>query len=139
MADNTIDFNNLEEMLRDGHTPEDIADYFTRNLNAAIKTTAKNNQVMDICVDLADSWNDLVDNWAESHKFPDGVDKEEMYMTPEIAGELFNQIMDIFTLCAPIYKSWRDTISAPVMNNTVSKSDADEFSATVDKFLNMMK
>lgn len=59
-----MDFNNIEKMLRDGATPEDIACAFTEKLNSAIFTT-KENDLETACNDLSSAWGDMLDIYCD--------------------------------------------------------------------------
>ena len=58
------DFNNLEEMLRSGVSAEDIAQYFTKNLNEAIDSTKRDSKRAELYENLAKSWNEVLRDWA---------------------------------------------------------------------------
>ncbi len=144
------DFNNLEEMLRSGVSAEDIAQYFTKNLNDAIDVTKRDSKRAELYENLADSWNEVLRDWADNHEMPEGVDVDELMLNGPHAEELVGQVMDLVAGLAPIYKAFADAADrllankepeqskpAPVKKSTgtVNMDNKDDFDALMRVFL----
>ena len=141
------DFNNLEEMLRSGVSAEDIAQYFTKNLNEAIDSTKRDSKRAELYENLADSWNEVLRDWADNHEMPDGVEINDLMLDGQHAEEIMGQFMDLVASLAPIYKAFADAAdhllankepkSAPVKKNTgtVNIDNKDDFDALMRVFL----
>ena len=144
------DFNNLEVMLRSGVSAEDIAQYFTKNLNEAIDATKRDSKRAELYENLADSWNEVLRDWAENHEMPDGVDIDDLMLDGPHAEEVMGQFMDLVTGLAPVYKAFADAADrllankepeqpkpAPVKKSTgtVNMDNKDDFDALMRVFL----
>ena len=141
------DFNNLEEMLRSGVSAEDIAQYFTKNLNEAIDSTKRDSKRAELYENLADSWNEVLHDWADNHEMPDGVDIDDLTLDGQHAEEVVGQFMDLVASLAPIYKAFADVADhllankapepAPVKKSTgtVNVDNKDDFDALMRVFL----
>ena len=143
------DFNNLEVMLRSGVKAEDIAQYFTKNLNEAIDATKRDSKRAELYENLADSWNEVLRDWADNHEMPEGVDVDELMLNGPRAEEMVGQIMDLVASLAPIYKAFADVADhllanktpepkpAPVKKSTgtVNMDNKDDFDALMRVFL----
>lgn len=126
------DFNNLEEMLRSGVSAEDIAQYFTKNLNDAIDSTKRDSKRAELYENLAKSWNEILRDWADNHEMPDGVKINDLMLDGPHAEEIMGQFMDLVASLAPIYKAFANAAdrllankaplptSAPVVKNTTA-------------------
>ena len=134
------DFNNLENMLRSGVKAEDIAKYFTENLNNAIDATKRDSKRAELYENLADSWNEVLRDWADNHEMPDGVDIDDLMLDGPHTEEVMGQFMDLVASLAPIYKAFANAAdrllankepeqpkSAPVKKSTVVKKDVEDF------------
>lgn len=143
------DFNNLEEMLRSGVSAEDIAQYFTKNLNEAIDSTKRDSKRAELYENLADSWNEVLRDWADNHEMPNGVDFDDLMLDGPHAEEVMGQFMDLVASLAPIYKAFADAADhllanktpepkpAPVKKSTgtVNVDNKDDFDALMRVFL----
>jgi len=145
-------FNNLEEMLRNGVTADEIAVAFTKNLNEAIDVAKRSNKRAQLFEDLANSWNAVVTDWCETSTLPDGIDKEDIIMTPAHAEELFTQIMELVAKLAPLCKAFEELAEAitpeekpaPVQKNTAAKEknenlNTEDFDLLMRSFLDSIK
>lgn len=123
------DFNNLEEMLRSGVKAEDIAQYFTKNLNDAIDSTKRDSKRAELYENLAKSWNEVLRDWADNHEMPDGVEINDLMLDGQHAEEVMGQFMDLVASLAPIYKAFANAADrllankepAPVKKNTAPR------------------
>ena len=143
------DFNNLENMLRSGVKAEDIAKYFTENLNNAIDATKRDSKRAELYENLADSWNEVLRDWADNHEMPDGVDIDDLTLTGPHAEELVGQVMDLVAGLAPVYKAFADAADRLLANKTpepkpalvkkstgtVNVDNKDDFDALMRVFL----
>lgn len=116
------DFNNLEEMLRSGVSAEDIAQYFTKNLNEAIDSTKRDSKRAELYENLADSWNEVLRDWADNHEMPDGVDVDDLMLDGQHAEEVMGQFMDLVTSLAPVYKAFADAADHLLANKEPERS-----------------
>ena len=145
-------FNDLEKMLRDGITADEIAQAFTKNLNSAID--AVKPTPMEIGgEDLAKAWNRMVDLYLEDNDAPSFIeDTDDLYVSGETATKLFIDSMELLHKVAPLWDLITELGSveddelieepkrctckkkAPVETNTAG-DEVDEFEKTMKKFL----
>lgn len=148
------DFNSIESLLRSGVSADEIAQAFTKNLNDAIDVTKRDSKRAELFENLADSWNEVLDDWLRDHTLPDGISKEDVMMEARHAEELFGQVTDLMMKIAPLFKALTDEVdhllankeptSAPVKKNTVAKPkdeelDTEDFDALMRAFLDSIK
>ena len=146
-------FNDLEKMLRDGVSADEIAQAFTKNLNSAID--AVKPTPMEIAgEDLAKAWNRMVDLYLENNDAPSFIDDtDDLYVSGETATRLFTDSMELLHKVAPLWdliaelgsidkddelieepKHCECKKKAPVETNTAG-DEVDEFEKTMKKFL----
>lgn len=148
------DFNSIESLLRSGVSADEIAQAFTKNLNDAIDVTKRNSKRAELFENLANSWNEVLDDWLRDHTLPDGISKDDVMMEARHAEELFGQLMELVVKLAPLYKAFEDLAEsitpvekpapAPVKKNTVAKpKDEDigteDFDLLMRSFLDSIK
>lgn len=146
------DFNSIESLLRSGVSADEIAQAFTKNLNDAIDTTKRDSRRTELFENLADSWNEVLDDWMSNNTLPDPLTKEDLTMEPEHAEDIFNQVMDLVVKVAPLFKVFEDLAEsiapaekpAPVKVNTVVKPkdeglNTDDFDLLMRSFLDSIK
>lgn len=95
-------FNNIDELIRNGEDPEAIAKAFTSQLNEAINANSRNKMREEAGHAFADAWNDLMDLWLENNDVPDGIDKEDLFFDCPTALEAFDGIMNMIVKTAPL-------------------------------------
>ena len=131
---------------------DEIAQAFTKNLNDAIDVTKRNSRRTELFENLANSWNEVLEDWLRDNTLPDGISKEDLMMEPEHAEELFGQLMELVVKLAPLYKAFKDLAESitpiekptPVKRNTVVKPknedlDTEDFDALMRAFLDSIK
>ena len=138
-------FNNLEDMLRSGVSADEIAQAFTKNLNDAIDSAKRDSERAKLYENLANSWNEVLKDWAHNNKMPDGVEVNDLILTGEHTEEVVAQLMEFVSTMAPLYQALADMaeqIAAkekskpePVLKNTDAKDEFDDFDAAMRKFL----
>jgi hypothetical protein len=146
------DFNSIESLLRSGVSADEIAQAFTKNLNDAIDVTKRDSKRAELFENLANSWNEVLEDWLRDHTLPDGISKEDMMMEACHAEELFGQVMDLMVKVAPLFNAFEDLAEsitpaetpAPVKKNTVVKPknedlDTEDFDALMRAFLDSIK
>ena len=146
------DFNSIESLLRSGVTADEIAQAFTKNLNDAIDVTKRDSKRAELFENLANSWNDVLDDWLRDHTVPDPLTKEDLMMEPGHAEDLFGQVMELVVKIAPLLKAFEDLAEsitpaekpAPVKVNTVVKPkdeglNTDDFDLLMRSFLDSIK
>ena len=146
------DFNSIESLLRSGVTADEIAQAFTKNLNDAIDVTKRDSKRAELFENLANSWNEVLDDWLRDHTVPDPLTKEDLMMEPEHAEDLFGQVMELVVKIAPLLKAFEDLAEsitptekpAPVKVNTVVKPkdeglNTDDFDLLMRSFLDGIK
>ena len=116
------DFNNLEEMLRSGVSAEDIAQYFTKNLNEAIDSTKRDSKRAGLYENLAKSWNEVLRDWADNHEMPDGVEINDLMLDGQHAEEIMGQFMDLVASLAPLYKAFANAADRLLANKEPERS-----------------
>lgn len=95
-------FNNIDELIRNGEDPEAIAKAFTSQLNEAINANSRDKMREEAGHAFADAWNDLMDLWLENNDVPDGIDKEDLFFDCPTALEAFDGIMGMIVKTAPL-------------------------------------
>ena len=146
------DFNSIESLLRSGVSADEIAQAFTKNLNDAIDTTKRDSKRAELFENLANSWNEVLDDWLRDNTLPDGITRNDVIMEARHAEELFGQVMDLMVKVAPLFKVFADAADhlladkepAPVKKNTVAKSKDDslnteDFDILMRSFLDSIK
>lgn len=148
------DFNSIESLLRSGVSADEIAQAFTKNLNDAIDVTKRDSKRAELFENLANSWNEVLEDWLRDHTLPDGISKEDVMMEARHAEELFGQVMDLMMKVAPLFKALTDEVDhllankeptpAPVKKNTVAKPkdeelNTDDFDLLMRSFLDSIK
>ncbi len=139
------DFNNLESLLRSGVSADEIAQHFTKNLNDAIDSAKRDSERAKLYENLANSWNEVLKNWAHNNEMPDGIEVNDLILTGEHAKEVVGQLMEFVSTLAPLYKALTDMAEQvvakekfkpePVLKNTDAKDEFDDFDAAMKKFL----
>ena len=139
------DFNNLESLLRSGVSADEIAQHFTKNLNDAIDSALRDSQRAELYEDLANSWNEVLKDWAYNNKMPDGVEVNDLILTGEHAKEVVSQLMEFISTLTPLYKALTDMAEQvaakeqskpePVLKNTDAKNEFDDFDEAMRNFL----
>ena len=140
-------FNNLEEMLRSGVSADEIAQAFTKNLNAAIDA-AKPTPMQEAGEELAKAWNRMVDIYLEDHDVPEYLeDKDDLYASAETATHLFEESMNLLHKLTPLWglieelgrpeelKPCKYEKNSPVLKNTDAENEFDDFDEAMKKFL----
>ena len=80
-----FDFNNLEDMLRDGVSADSIAQAFTKNLNSAIEAAKEGpTPLQEACAKLSEAWHYLVDACCDEY---DIGPAEDLYVNPDTIEE----------------------------------------------------
>ena len=96
-------FNNIDELIRNGEDPEAIAKAFTSRLNEAINANSRDKEREEAGHAFADAWNTLVELWLEDNDLPDGMDEDDVYFDGATALETFDGIMGMFKKTAPLF------------------------------------
>ena len=87
--ENTYDFNNLVTILREGSaTPEEIANAFTKNLNAASTEAAKPTAWESTISEFVANWNYLIDLYWDEHELPEDCDISKFYLSEDEAEDM---------------------------------------------------
>lgn len=137
------DFNSIESLLRSGVTADEIAQAFTKNLNDAIAEAAKPTRHEELSENLADAWNTFVEYWLEDHDLPHGFEADDLYVSAETAGELFDKCMDLVVKTAPLFEALAGLLEEdekpPVKVNTVAKNTTEEKNLNADDFDLLMR
>lgn len=148
------DFNSIESLLRSGVSADKIAQAFTKNLNDAIDVTKRDNKRAELFENLANSWNEVLDDWLRDHTLPDGITRNDVMMEARHAEDLFNQVMDLMVKITPLFKVLTDEVDhllankeptpTPVKKNTAAKpKDEDigteDFDLLMRSFLDSIK
>ena len=136
-------FNNLEEMLRNGVGADEIALAFTKNLNTALDAL-KPTPMQKASEELSNAWNHMMDLWIEEHEVPSYINnKDDLYIDSESALHLFEEVMQVLSKVAPLYMAIADLVNDEEKPATkpapVSKNTDDEFDIVMRNFLNSIK
>ena len=139
----TYDFNNIETMLREGVPAEEIAKHFTDSLNSAITAANKPTHTQELCSNLAEAWNGLVEDWTFYHNLPAGLTMDDLLLEGDHVEELFNYIMELIVKTAPLLDALNALIeeedSAPSVKPNTAAKHTDNFDSVMRSFLNSIK
>lgn len=130
-------FNNIDELIRNGEDPEAIAKAFTSQLNEAINANSRDKMREEAGHAFADAWNDLMDLWLENNDAPDGLDKEDLYFDCPTALQTFDGIMAMIVKTAPfmnLLSKMVDEEESKPMPKTCKKPD-NSFDSVMRGFL----
>lgn len=95
-------FNNIDELIRNGEDPEAIAKAFTSQLNEAINANSRDKMREEAGHAFADAWNDLMDLWLENNDVPNGMEEDDLYFDCPTALEAFDGIMATIVKTSPL-------------------------------------
>ena len=130
----TFDFNNLEDMLRDGITADSIAQAFTKNLNMAIEAANEGpTPFQEACSRLAEAWHDVLDTYADEADID--ID-EAWYVNPETLEEGIPTVVKVLAATTDYMNAFNDVL--PKNKDDVKKCEptADmDFDDIVNSFL----
>ena len=118
-------FNNIDELIRNGEDPEAIAKAFTSRLNEAINANSRDKEREEAGHAFADAWNPLVELWLENNDLPDGMDEDDIYFDCETALEAFDGIMSMIKKTAPLMNLLTKMADEDNYNKTCYKKPAD--------------
>lgn len=118
-------FNNIDELIRNGEDPEAIAKAFTSRLNEAINANSRDKEREEAGHAFADAWNTLVELWLENNDLPDGMDEDDIYFDCETALEAFDGIMSMIKKTAPLMNLLTKMADEDNYNKTCYKKPAD--------------
>lgn len=118
-------FNNIDELIRNGEDPEAIAKAFTSRLNEAINANSRDKEREEAGHAFADAWNTLVELWLENNDLPDGMDEDDIYFDCETALEAFDGIMGMIKKTAPLMNLLTKMADEDNYNKTCYKKPAD--------------
>lgn len=118
-------FNNIDELIRNGEDPEAIAKAFTSRLNEAINANSRDKEREEAGHAFADAWNTLVELWLENNDLPDGMEEDDIYFDCETALEAFDGIMSMIKKTAPLMNLLTKMADEDNYNKTCYKKPAD--------------
>ena len=130
-------FNNIDELIRNGEDPEAIAKAFTSQLNEAINVNSRDKMREEAGHAFADAWNDLMDLWLEGNDLPDGMEEDDLYFDCPTALEAFDGIMGMVKKTAPLFNflgKMVDEEESKPMPKTCKKPD-NSFDSVMRGFL----
>lgn len=129
-------FNNIDELIRNGEDPEAIAKAFTSRLNEAINANSRDKEREEAGHAFADAWNTLVELWLENNDLPDGMEEDDIYFDCETALEAFDGIMSMIKKTAPLMNLLTKMADEDNYNKTCYKKPADNsFDSVMRSFL----
>ena len=99
----------LEERLRHGERPEDIAKEFADSLNAALTIINKEKDITNDAQLTADSWNHFVHSYFMVNKLPEEMTENDFY----VQAEDMVKLLDAFVKAIPTLDKY-----AKLMNDT---------------------
>ena len=131
-------FNNIDELIRNGEDPEAIAKAFTFKLNEAINANSKDKEREEAGHAFADAWNILVELWLENNDLPDGMEEDDLYFDCPTALEAFDGIMSMIVKTAPLMNllsKMVDEEESKPMPKTCKKPTNNSFDSVMRGFL----
>ena len=131
-------FNNIDELIRNGEDPEAIAKAFTSRLNEAINANSRDKEREEAGHAFADAWNTLVELWLENNDLPDGMKEDDLYFDCPTALEAFDGIMGMFKKTAPLFNllgKMVDEEESKPMPKTCKKPTDNSFDSVMRGFL----
>lgn len=118
-------FNNIDELIRNGEDPEAIAKAFTSQLNEAINSNSRDKMREEAGHEFANAWNTLVELWLENNDLPDGMEEDDIYFDGPTALEAFDGIMGMIKKTAPLMNLLTKMADEDNYNKTCYKKPAD--------------
>lgn len=118
--------------------PEKLANAFADALNAELAAQRNINHIDEAANDVADAWQDFVDEYFEVHELPKGTTEEDYYVETESV----KMLMDLIVRAAPYMTLFQEYLmKLQDMNDkavhkvvdTAQKAE-DEFSTVMSKF-----
>ena len=136
-----MNFNNIEEFLRNGGTPEQIADAFTKELNAAINNLSHEKEIQNKATIVADSWNDFMNTYIQDHSLPDNITIKDFYVNSDNMIELADTIVKLIPFVvkyAPVLENISDgteELSNKIQSKNLENLDDFDFQNLISSFL----
>ena len=139
-----MDFNKIEEFLRNGGTADQIAEAFTKQLNDAIAVVGHEKEIENKATLAAEAWNDFINIYFQDHKLPNGTDVFDYYIASTNVVELADTIVRITPFLVK-YASVLANLSdgAEELSNKFSSKISEnlsdfDFNNVIDAFLGKM-
>lgn len=128
-------FNNLDELIRSGASPEDIANAFTANLNRAIAENDKVSRKEELCAEMAELWNEYVNLWMLEHPVPDEWD---LHMSADDLAVSLDHMLTLFVKTAPLMEAMTDladVFEPRSVNMENAKTKKNDYDSVMGNFL----
>lgn len=129
-------FNNLDELIRSGASPEDIANAFTANLNRAIAENDKVSRKEELCAEMAELWNEYVNLWRLEHPVQSaGLD---LHMSADDLAVNLDHMLTLFVKTAPLMEAMADladVFEPRNVNLENTKNKKNDYDSVMGNFL----
>lgn len=129
----------LEERLRHGERPEDIAKEFADSLNAALAIINKEKDITNDAQLTADSWNHFVHSYFVVNKLPEGMTENDFYVQAEDMVKLLDAFVKTIPALDKYTKLMNDTeetlkkVQNKLKNDNYFKETVDNTAMSFDK------
>ena len=133
-----MDFNNLEQYLREGGDPQVIAQAFANKLNNMIAKINQESAIEEEAENVVKAWRKFIEAYFEVNEIPDGFLIEDFeFKTEEVV-----KIIETFVSIAPYFEKYVSAIEKFSNNTEVIKDNSKKlehtFEDTITKFFNKM-
>ena len=126
-------FNNLDELIRSGTDPEEIAKAFSNNLNKAIADNDKVSRKEELCAEMAKLWNEYVNLWMLEHPVPEQWD---LHMDADDLAVGLDHILTLFVKTAPLMEAMEDLANTFEPRKVNTKTKKNDYDSVIGDFLN---
>lgn len=128
-----MDFNKVEEFLRNGGSAEEIAQAFADKLNAVLTRMEEEKAVGEKSHKVAEIWNDFVDAYFTVNKLPETTANSDFYMTDTDVMKLIESFVQLVPMIVK-YGSVIEKFATSAEKIIDTKIDKNAFSETMDNF-----
>ena len=132
-----MDFNNIEEYIRNGGDPQKIAQAFADQLNLAIATVNDEKEINEALEKVVFAWEDFADAYFAVHEIPKGFSVEDFYMNKDEALKIIESLVCI----APYFEKYAsilDKVSETTERVRSNFSNSDSFDEVIHNFFDKM-
>lgn len=128
-----MDFNNVEEFIRNGGDAQAIAQAFADNLNQVLARIEEEKAVGQKCEKVVEIWNDFVDAYFKVNKLPETTVNADFYLTDADVMKLIETFVQIVPMIVK-YGSAIESFANNAEKIINTKSDKNAFSETLEGF-----
>lgn len=132
-----MDFNNVEKYIRDGGSPEEIAQAFADQLNAVLSRIEDEKAVVTKSQEVAENWKSFVTAYFHVHPFPEGVKVEDFFLSSDDVVKLLETFVEIVPMFVK-YGSVIENFATGAEKILDTKINKNSFTETMENFFNKL-